>query len=439
MLKITIPNNFPSERQYIIEVIFREFLGLDYTIESGGGDAWSIELPGGIINIRDSFFSRFNDTETYLDAENIPSKVEFVSGSFLPEENIPVIYGSSEVKVNGSTIQCGIDIFASVFFMLTRWEEHVVNEKDAHSRFPGESSLAYKFNFLKRPVVNEYVEFLWNMMLKLGIDESLRKSGQYELIPTHDVDKVYYNYQFEKIIGDILVDFKPQNALKRIYYDLKKENKYDTFDWLMDISEKQGLVSRFYFLSDGKANEDKGFLLHDKFILDLKDKIKSRGHMVGLHSGYNTYNDSEEWLRQKELLEERFGLDVNEGRQHYLRLTVPETLQLWNDNGMVIDSSMGYSSQAGFRCGTADEFTFFNVLTGKKMALKERPLIFMDETFRIRNRPAESIDNARKAMDHFKDVCRRYSMPLTILFHNSSFEPLRWKGWKEFYENEVMI
>ena len=40
--------------------------------------------------------------------------------------------------------------------------------------------------------------------------------------------------------GDIIVDLKPQNALKRIYYDLKRENKYDTFDWLMDVNEKTG-------------------------------------------------------------------------------------------------------------------------------------------------------------------------------------------------------
>ena len=79
---------------------------------------------------------------------------------------------------------------------------------------------------------------MWNMMLSLGVDKGLRKPGRFEIVPTHDVDRVYYNNQFIKLFGDAFIDIKPQNALKRIYYDLKRENKYDTFDWLMEISEK---------------------------------------------------------------------------------------------------------------------------------------------------------------------------------------------------------
>jgi hypothetical protein len=440
MIKVLIPDNFLPEREYIAETIISELLGLECIIQTGDTTKdYTIELPNGkrLIFI-DSFFSNHNEAEGYLKISSLPSEVFFAKNDFLTEDNIPVIYGNNRLEISEGTITCGIDIFASAFFMLTRWEEYVLNDRDTHNRFPGESSLAYKFDFLNRPVVNEYMEMLWKMILKLGADEGLRKSKRFVIVPTHDIDRVYYNNQYEKLLGDILIDFKPQNAVKRIYYDLKRENMYDTFDWLMDISERKGLQSRFYFLSDGKPKADKGFLLKDKFITELTGKINSRGHLTGYHLGYDTYNNAEEWLRQKNKLEEILDLNVNEGRQHYLRMDVPDTLQIWEDNGMTIDSTLGYSSQAGFRCGTADEFTLFNVRTRNKLTLKERPLIYMDETFRIRSKPAESLENARKAIEHFKEECRKYKMPMTILFHNNNFEPLRWKGWKEFYEHDVM-
>jgi hypothetical protein len=440
MIKVVIPGNFLPEREYIVNTMMAQFLGLDITIQADeASEDYTIELPGGNrLVFRDFFWGNKTETEGYLNVGSIPDDVFFAANDFLSEADIPVIYGTDDLEINNDIITCGIGIFASSFFMLTRWEEYAAAERDAHDRFPGGSALSCKFNFINRPVVNEYVEMLWNMMLKLGADEKWRKPGHFEIIPTHDVDRVYFNNQFKKIFGDVFIDFKPQNAVKRIYYDLKRDNKYDTFNWLMEISEKNNLTSRFYFLSDGLPKEDRGFLLRDKFITQLKEKIISRGHILGFHPGYDTYNDIGEWVRQKKLLEDTFNVSLSEGRQHFLRMAVPATLQVWEDNGMVTDSTLGYSSQAGFRCGTANEFSMFNAVTRKSMTLKERPLIFMDETFRQRKKPAESLDNARKAMNYYKAVCKKYDMPLTILFHNNNLEPLRWKGWKEFYENEVM-
>ena len=55
--------------------------------------------------------------------------------------------------------------------MLTRYEEVVNNDPlrilDAHERFPATASIAYKENFLHRPVVNEYFEILWYCIKEL--------------------------------------------------------------------------------------------------------------------------------------------------------------------------------------------------------------------------------------------------------------------------------
>ena len=66
-------------------------------------------------------------------------------------------------------IQLGLDIFGSVFFMITRYEEVVKSDRDEYDRFPAAASLAYQEGFLDRPIVNEYLEILWTCMKRLWL------------------------------------------------------------------------------------------------------------------------------------------------------------------------------------------------------------------------------------------------------------------------------
>lgn len=49
--------------------------------------------------------------------------------------------------------------------MIARYEEVLLwdrVDKDLYGRFPSSESLAYKEGFLDIPIVNEYIEWLWN-------------------------------------------------------------------------------------------------------------------------------------------------------------------------------------------------------------------------------------------------------------------------------------
>ena len=159
MIKIRIPDNNHSEREYIIHVLLRVFLGLDCLVESAPGlqDYELLLESGNKLVIRDAFFSAYPENLSYLSAEHIPLNVRLIKNKFAPEEDIPVIFGSSEmesVDLEGSrTLYCGIDLFASSFFMLARWEEYVSEQKDKLSRFRAVTSCAFRNNFLHRPVV----------------------------------------------------------------------------------------------------------------------------------------------------------------------------------------------------------------------------------------------------------------------------------------------
>ena len=165
MIKIYSENNNILERSYIIDVIFHEFLGLEYECLHSDNTDYHIVLPNGKkIIVEDKFFKIFHDDKEYLSFNNIPQNITFTFNKFTPEDDVVILYGNDKLEVSENRIVCGLDIFASSFFMLTRWEEYINKERDKHDRFPASESIAYRHNFLHRPIVNEYVDMLWNMI-----------------------------------------------------------------------------------------------------------------------------------------------------------------------------------------------------------------------------------------------------------------------------------
>ena len=446
MIEINIPNKYLPEKKYIIGIIFGEFLGLKYKIEIKNIKDYEIIFNNKRLIIKDSFFYNFEDGLGYLDKKNIPEKIKFLKNNFIIEKDILVIYGDDEFRIKEDAIICGIDIFASSFFMLTRWEEYVNKIRDIHDRFPGTASLAYKNDFLNRPIVNEYVEMLWNILKYLGCNQK-RKEKKFKLVLTHDVDNLYKWKSWKQIFritgGDVLKRRNLNLALSRIRkYEKIRQGKikdpYDTFDHLMDKSESIGIKSRFYFMSVGITKYDNNYKIDEKKCIELIKEIRKRGHIIGFHGSYASYNNPQQWGKEKELMERVCQSGVNEGRQHFLRFEVPTTWQIWEDNNMQIDSTCGYADREGFRCGTGDEFSVFNILSRKKLILKERPLIIMEGTLQNSNYRGLSSNDFLKVLSYYIKITKGYNSKITLLWHNSSFdEEGGWLGWKEIY-NEII-
>ncbi|RLA83041.1 MAG: hypothetical protein DRG78_05530 [Epsilonproteobacteria bacterium] len=404
MIKIIIPNNNINERKYILDIMLNEFLGLEYNLEIGSNN-YELELENKkILTIKDTFFNNYPKELEYLKLNNMPSKIK------------------------------NLDIFAASFFMLTRWEEYVNKNRDSHNRFPATESLAYKQGFLDKPIVNEYVEELKTKLLEL--DSSLEfKKKKYELFLTHDVDELYkwksWKQVFRVVLGDLVKRKSLSLAFERVeeYFLIKRDkirDPFDTFDWLMDKSESVGVKSRFYFMSGGLTEYDNRYKIDELKSLELINKIKKRGHIIGIHPSYNAYNNQEQFKKEKDLLEKTVGKKIVEGREHYLRFEVPMTWQVWEDNGMKVDSTCGYADKEGFRCGTGNEFSVFNILTREKLKLKERPLVVMDcSLFDYNNNSySEAKNNIERMQKQTKDF--------TMLWHNSYIKHI--KFYRDYIE-----
>ncbi len=434
MIKVFIPKNYVFEREYSVKVTLGHFLGLDYKLYREDVQNTRICFNEKTIEIEDTFWSR-GDNLDYLSTDRLPV-AQFATSEYAVEKDIPVLYGNGKIEVKLNSAYCGIDIFASVFFLLTRWEEYVVNKRDEHGRFIGKESILYKTGILCRPVVNEYIELLWNILKGLGYD-GLRKERDFHLYLTHDIDYPYMRYRplrITKRMLSFILKGNMKEALSYIQYFF--HDPYDEYDFFMNISEKVGTRSCFYFMSSSPdVNTDRRSLYFSKRYKKIVESINSRGHVIGFHPGYSTSMNLNNWDREKGWLEDVIGFRVFEGRQHYLRFSVPETFSFWEKNNMLIDSSLSYHDVEGFRCGTGDDFPVYNFLERKEYVLKERPLIVMDAT--LDSYQGYSISQIKDILIYYLEIGMKYKSSMTFLFHNSSFLGIRGRELKRCYEDTL--
>jgi hypothetical protein len=413
--------------------MFRDFLGLEIDISADDSVSdYVIEVSGGKkLILKDHFFSCHTD---YLKEEYIPREISYLHVPLFSDEDLIVLFGENKLEVSENEMICGADIFASSFFMLTRWEEHVINEKDAHYRFPAQKSLACKKNFLLRPVVNEYVEFLWNMLVYLGCGQK-RKERQYKLLPTHDVDILYRwknPYSLIRAVGkELLINRKIKSAVCLIknYISVKKgkeKDPMDTFDFLMDCAENSSSKACFFFLSCGNTAYERNYNILSSKIGRVMHRIHERGHGMGLHPSYNSFNNRNMLLYEKQILERVTLKKIVCSRQHYLRFDIPQTWRQLDEIGMEIDSTMIYSDVPGFRCGVCYEFPVFDIEERKPLNLIEYPLIWMDR--QVLGKGDEQII---EELTLLKNRVKKYNGRFVFLWHNSNINTDEWSGKKE--------
>ena len=421
-MKVAIPHIAVPEVEYTFHCLLTEFLGLQYDLEiSPDAQDYVISKNGKNIVIKNHFF-KASDPESWYQQHIIPSKT---SNSVFEINNkkylIHSIFGKAELEEKDLNYFLEADIIASTFFMLSRWEEAIKTERDEHGRFSAKNSIAFQNDFLQKPIVNEYIELLWVLLKKIGIEQS-RKKRHFQIVPTHDVDIPFLFPSmfagFRSIARHLISRASFMDGIHYLKKYFKGEDAYDTHGIFLEEAEKIGEKAHFFFMSGGKNKFDpRPQITHPK-VKKLIEKIKSRGHHIGFHPSYETFKNpelfSEEKLRLEKITEEK----VVTGRQHYLRFDIPATWEMWDDGEMQWDSSMGYSDAMGFRCGVCYPFPVFDFRSRKKLDLIEKPLLLMEVTLGLYLKPTlpEATDQVKKLMNEVK----KYEGEFVFLWHNSS-------------------
>lgn len=443
MLRVRYPATFAAERRYAVDVLLREFLGLECVHEEAAVDGFEITVAGdpgaGRVVVADGLFA--HDEGDRLSTAVLPREplerwdlAGSAVAATLVSPELPVIYGSPPyLEAVEGEVRLGLDVFGSSFFMLARLEEAIRTERDVHDRLPASESLAAKAGFLERPIVNEYLEILWWAMRRVW--PSLhRRPRELRLFPTHDVDLPFCSRTSFKVLArraakDVVQTKDPLLALARIRAFVTSASRgpgsdlCNTFDFIMRACERRGLTGAFYFIA-GRTDPrfDSDYSIESPEVRQLLREIARRGHEIGLHPSYGTYRDpgrlrAELDALRRVCLDEGVDQEQWGGRQHFLRWSNPETWAGWEEAGLDYDSTLGFAAASGFRCGTCYEYPAFDVVARTPLRLRERPLLLMEATLpEYQDRELAEIAEPARLL---KERCRLFGGDFTFLWHNN--------------------
>lgn len=231
---------------------------------------------------------------------------------------------------------------------------------------------------------------------------------------------------------------KQKKSLKIInnfvdYFIGYKKDPYNTFDYMIDMEKGYSFKSSFYFMCGGNSEFDNFYNINDIKIVNLIKQLENYGFEVGCHCSFNSYKNFEMLKEEKDKLDNIVKIKTCGCRQHFLRFKAPYTWRIQEKAGLLYDTTLSFADAEGFRCGTCFPFKPYDLLENRILDVWEIPLILMEGSLQNSNyrayKPEKGLEETKKLID----TVRKHKGVFTMLYHNSSFEPM-WEGWKETYE-----
>lgn len=366
-----------------------------------------------------------------------------VLGEQLPAPGVDIL-PSPLIEQKDNHYLVHYDILGLTYWMLARVEEIDRKDLDNEQRFPATASHAFKNGYLDRPVVDEWFHILRQVISKKWPEIGLRNS-KYKTIVTCDVDHPFeYSGSIRKFArrfaGDLLKRKSAYKAFKNLLGEIMVFFNYWSFDenfnglkFIMNECEEKDHKVIFFFISYKTHNINDIDASITQRVLKIFKLISDRGHTIGLHPGYNTFNNKKNlkysYNRLVTKLKET-GLDHKNiiSRQHYLRWSTPLTQNLLESQQISYDSTLSYADKPGFRCGTCHQYSMFDATCQKEMKIKQIPLIIMECSVLDEKYMKMQEDVALEYMMYLKNICKKVDGNFVLLWHNSYLK-------KESYRN----
>ncbi|MXV37499.1 hypothetical protein GO491_02230 [Flavobacteriaceae bacterium Ap0902] len=350
--------------------------------------------------------------------------------------------GSIQIKPHGLLFNQGIKFFdfseletdalAMIFFLLSRYEEYVIAERDMHKRFSAKSSYLYHTKRLHRPYTDILIQ---NLKHKVNKKYPLFnfKNNQFKSEFTIDIDQAFHYQQksFRRFVGANIRDalklhWRSVLDRKLTYFHLMKD-PWNIYADLKQKSKKKTTLPIFFFLVGDYGRFNKNISYKNAAFQQVIKEINSWAH-VGVHPSYNAGEDLATIQTEKTRLEGILNKSINHSRQHYIQLSLPETYLNLISSGIKNDYSMGFADEIGFRAGTAFPFDWYDLINEEITNLKVHPFCAMDVT--LKNYLNLSIEEANEILTDLKEEIKKVNGTFSIISHNESLSNYaEWKGW----------
>jgi hypothetical protein len=360
----------------------------------------------------------------------------------ITEQNISTFdHGGEKVFfATGKGSALPFDVFAASFYLVSRYEEYLPHIRDEHDRFDAKDSLAFINGFLHKPVVNIWVQWIKDL-LKKKYPSIIFPERKYEFVSTIDIDNAYAYREkgFTRSVGGYLKSLSSGDIAEikertRVLLGLEKD-PYDTYDFQLDILKKYKLKSIYFFLLGDYGVNDKNLPIESKKFQSL---IKMLGDyaQIGIHPSYGSNKSRAQLKKEVDRLSKVLHREITQSRQHFLKLTLPETYRNLIDLDITDDYTMGFASQVGFRASICTAFNFYDLDMELETKLKVHPFAVMEGTLKYNMKvpPKEAMEKIKPLIDEVKAV----NGVFMSLWHNDTLNDRKiWTGWRTVYEEMV--
>jgi hypothetical protein len=345
-------------------------------------------------------------------------------------------------QVSADRIECFADLPAATLFALCRVEETQQRQLDTHTRVTANNSVAFRDDFLDRPVVDE-----WGLAFAQAIEALVPgwrpKPRRLRAKISHDVDEVGVGVGLWQVrrngnrallarTGWMMLPFDVRRAIKlglehrdllegaEQFWRSVAPGQPSCLELVLTAvgaTQRRGLDSAVYWKASRLGPYDSGYDPRHDRIRKVIQWLWQHRVENGVHPGYGTFGCSQELQAELQILRSVLGTDQLGGRQHYLRWC-PDTWIDWENCGLAYDSTVGYADRIGFRAGTCVPYHPWLLPLDREARLLEIPLLVMDtcllESMRLRG------DKLLNAVSRLIHTCRVVGGVFTFLCHNTT-------------------
>jgi hypothetical protein len=332
------------------------------------------------------------------------------------------------------------DPFASAFYLVTRYEEYLPHFKDNHGRYKEEDSIAFKCNFLGKPMVNIWTQTI-KQIITYHYPNYVFQATAFTFNTTIDIDNAYA-YKYKGLVKAISINIflALQLQFEKLYDRLMvavnmRQDPYDTYDKQVAIHQKYNIKPIYFILLGNKGKYDRNINHKNTHFVELIQRLATTSD-IGMHPSYQAATNLALMKEEKKRLEQILSTNIRKSRSHYIKINIPETYRMLIDIGIEEDYSMGYPSYPGYRASIAHSFYFYDLEKEEKTILLVHPFVVMDTTLKkyLHIRAKDVLDYIYPLVQEAKDVCGNF----IFIFHNESMGGSKmWKNWNGVYENII--
>jgi len=335
----------------------------------------------------------------------------------------------------------GFDLFAAIFYLITRYEEYLPHKKDSYGRYSHENSVAFVEGFLHLPLVNFWLEDFKKLLKEKDPGLQLQHRN-FSFVPTYDIDIAwsFRNKGFKRTFGGTVKLFFKGKFRKMVHrvqvIKKKRKDPFDAYEWMDQLHAEFELHPIYFFLVAKEVRKyDKNIDVTNPEYQQLVHSIASR-YSIGLHPSWASGDVPSLLTKEKETLEHITGQSVFNSRQHYIRFELPSTYRKLLALGLANDYSMGYGSINGFRASIATSYYWYDLKNEEKTQLQIHPFCFMDaNSYYEQQLPAEAA--FEELMQYYYAVKSVNGTMITVWHNNFLGSDRSFAGWKEIYRQFV--